>query len=57
MVRVDREGLELAILNLLDNAMKYSGESRWIHLKLVKEDSDAVIQVTDGGLGIDPREQ
>jgi len=56
-VRVDRDGLEQAILNLLDNAMKYSGDSRRIDLKLMKKDTHAVIQVTDRGLGIDPKDQ
>jgi signal transduction histidine kinase len=56
-VSVDRDGLEQAILNLLDNAMKYSGDSRRIHLKLGAEDTNAVIRVADRGLGIDPRDQ
>ncbi len=56
-VRIDRDGLEQAILNLLDNALKYSGDSRRIDLRLRKEDTHAVIQVTDRGLGIDPRYQ
>lgn len=56
-VRVDRDGLEQAILNLLDNAMKYSGDSRRIDLCLKKEDTHAVIQVKDYGLGIDPKDQ
>jgi len=56
-VRVDRDALEQAILNLLNNAMKYSGESREIDLRLQRKDDQALIQVTDRGVGIDPREQ
>jgi len=56
-VTVDRDGLEQAILNLLDNAMKYSGNSRHIDLKLRREDTQAIIQVKDRGLGIDPKDQ
>jgi signal transduction histidine kinase len=56
-VQVDRDGLEQAILNLLSNAMKYSGDSRQINLTLRKEDSHAVIQVADHGVGIEPKEQ
>lgn len=56
-VRVDRDALEQAILNLLNNAMKYSGDSRDIELRLQRKDGHAVIQVVDQGVGIDPKEQ
>jgi signal transduction histidine kinase len=56
-VRVDKDALEQAILNLLNNAMKYSGESREIGLWLQRKDDQALIQVIDRGVGIDPREQ
>jgi signal transduction histidine kinase len=56
-VRVDKDALEQAILNLLNNAMKYSGESHEIGLRLQRKDDQALIQVTDRGVGIDPREQ
>jgi signal transduction histidine kinase len=56
-VRVDRDALEQAILNLLHNALKYSGESRDIDLRLERKGEQAVIQVIDRGIGIDPKEQ
>jgi len=56
-VRVDRDALEQAILNLLHNAMKYSGDSRDIELRLQKKDGHAMIQVVDQGVGINPKEQ
>ncbi len=56
-IRVDRDALEQAILNLLHNAMKYSGESREIDLRLQRKDAYALIQVIDRGIGIDSREQ
>jgi signal transduction histidine kinase len=56
-VRVDPDAIEQAILNLLTNAMKYSGESREIELKLQRQDRRAVIQVTDRGVGIPAKEQ
>lgn len=55
-VRVDRDAIEQAILNLLANAMKYSGESRDIDLSLRSEGGEAVIEVSDQGVGIDPVE-
>jgi signal transduction histidine kinase len=54
---VDRDAIEQAILNLLANAMKYSGESRNIDLRLRRADSKAVIEVADHGVGIDLEEQ
>jgi len=56
-VRVDRDAIEQAILNLLHNAMKYLGASRDIDLRLQKKGSHALIQVVDRGVGIDPREK
>ena len=56
-VNVDRDAIEQAILNLLANAMKYSGESRDIELRLGKVDNEAVIEVVDRGVGIAPEEQ
>ncbi len=56
-VRADHDALEQAVLNLLTNAMKYSGESRRIELALAGENGDAVIRVTDHGVGIAPEEQ
>jgi len=57
MVDVDRDAIEQAILNLLANAMKYSGDARVIDLKLERADSQAVITVVDRGFGVDPEEQ
>jgi signal transduction histidine kinase len=55
-VRVDADAIEQAVLNLLTNAMKYSGESREIDLHLRRQDGRAVIEVLDKGVGI-PREE
>ena len=56
-VRIDESAISQALLNLLDNAVKYSGSSRDI-LVTVAGTSDAVaIEVEDHGLGIDASEQ
>jgi signal transduction histidine kinase len=55
--RVDRDAIEQAILNLLANAMKYAGESSAIELRLRRSDGQAVIEVTDRGIGIELAEQ
>ena len=56
-VQGDADALEQAVLNLLTNAMKYSGESREIGLRLRHESSEAVVEVTDHGVGIVAGEQ
>ncbi len=54
---VDADALEQAILNLLTNAVKYSGASREIDLSLRSQNGHAVIEVTDRGIGIPASEQ
>jgi signal transduction histidine kinase len=56
-VAVDRDALQQAILNLLTNAMKYSGEKREIELRLRAEGQAALIEVSDHGIGISEKEQ
>jgi signal transduction histidine kinase len=51
-IQADRDALEQAVLNLLHNAMKYSGESREIQLKLHRNGNMVQVDVTDHGIGI-----
>jgi signal transduction histidine kinase len=56
-LRADADAIQQAILNLLTNAMKYSGDAREIDLRLSARNGDAVIEVADHGLGMAPDEQ
>jgi signal transduction histidine kinase len=56
-VHGDPDALEQAILNLLANALKYSGNARKIELRLVRDGAHAVIAVRDWGIGIEPADQ
>jgi signal transduction histidine kinase len=56
-VHVDRDAIEQAVLNLLSNAMKYSGDSRTIGLRILRENDRAVVKVIDAGIGIDPKDR
>ncbi|MDQ3012045.1 MAG: HAMP domain-containing histidine kinase, partial [Acidobacteriota bacterium] len=60
IVSADADSLVRAVQNLLSNAMKYSGDSRWISLSLetLKTDrgNEVQIKVSDRGLGIAPSE-
>jgi signal transduction histidine kinase len=55
--KVDRDAIEQAILNLLANAVKYSGDARTIGLELARANGEAQIRVVDRGVGISPEEQ
>jgi signal transduction histidine kinase len=55
-VRADREALTQAILNLLGNAMKYSGDSRAIEMRTGTRTDEAFVDVVDHGIGI-PRDE
>jgi signal transduction histidine kinase len=53
----DAEALEQAILNLLGNAMKYSGTARRIEMRMGSAMAEAFVDVVDHGIGISREEQ
>jgi signal transduction histidine kinase len=56
-VRFDSGALSQAVVNLLDNAVKYSGESREIAVRLGAENGYVAFEVEDHGLGIPASER
>jgi signal transduction histidine kinase len=52
----DADALEHALLNLLGNAMKYSGAARSIEMRVGSAEREAFVDVVDHGIGI-PREE
>jgi signal transduction histidine kinase len=56
-VMVDCDAAEQALENILSNAMKYSGESRDIEVKVGKASGHVCVSVSDHGIGIARREQ
>lgn len=56
-VSADPDALTQALLNLMDNAIKYSPREKHLKVALGREDGQAVISVQDRGIGIPPREQ
>jgi signal transduction histidine kinase len=56
---MDSNAISQAFMNLLDNAVKYSGDSKEITVRLDKRDEYITISVTDHGIGIsrDEREK
>jgi len=55
--RFDRDAIAEALLNLLDNATKYSGDSRQIRVTVEREDRAMCLSVEDWGIGIPKDEQ
>ena len=53
----DADALEQAILNLVDNAVKYSGQAKWVRIGLWSRDHAVFLRVSDGGIGIPEAEQ
>jgi signal transduction histidine kinase len=56
-ILADTDAMQQALLNLLTNAMKYSGSSRRIEVSLSRRGAQAVVAVTDYGLGIPAHDQ
>jgi len=53
VARINPELFEQAVVNLLDNAIKYSDESATIQVKAAQIDTEIIISVTDHGCGIE----
>lgn len=53
----DADALTAVLVNLLDNALKYSGPEPVIRLNVSASGADVLFEVSDRGPGISPREQ
>ncbi|RPH37690.1 ATP-binding protein [bacterium] len=51
-VKGDAESISEAVINLIDNAIKYSGESKYLAIATGKTDGVQYIEVEDHGIGI-----
>lgn len=56
-VKVDSEAVSEALINLIDNAVKYSAESKEVTLKTLSADGNVIIEVSDKGIGIAQEDQ
>ena len=55
-VNVDRLALSQVLINLLDNAIKYSGDAKRIEVRAFAENQHLTIAVQDHGIGIAKKE-
>src|SRR6185295_10232483 len=56
-VKVDREAIARALVNLVNNALKYSENEKFLGVRLYREQSVLKLEVSDRGIGIDRNEQ
>jgi two-component system phosphate regulon sensor histidine kinase PhoR len=54
--RLDERALHLLLFNLLDNAVKYAADSEVVTVRVRQERRGLVLEVEDGGPGIDPED-
>jgi signal transduction histidine kinase len=57
LVEADQEALSQALLNLMNNAIKYSSDDKWVRLEVGQVDGRLAIAVSDHGIGIPKSEQ
>jgi signal transduction histidine kinase len=56
-VHVDREAIARALVNLVNNALKYSGDEKFLGVNLYRANGVLKLEVVDRGIGIARREQ
>jgi signal transduction histidine kinase len=56
-VNVDREAIARSLLNLINNALKYSKDKKYIGVNLYRANGGVKLEVQDHGIGISPAEQ
>lgn len=56
-VRVDREAIARSLLNLVNNALKYSQQEKYLGVKLYRDNGALKLEVIDRGIGIPRGEQ
>jgi signal transduction histidine kinase len=56
-LRVDREAMARSLLNLVNNALKYSQDRKYIGVNLYRDNGSVKLEVVDQGIGIPDQEQ
>jgi signal transduction histidine kinase len=56
-LRVDREAMARSLVNLVNNALKYSADRKYLEVNLYRKDGSVNLEVIDHGIGIPHQEQ
>ncbi len=54
LIHVDPVLMEQVLVNILDNALKYTARDGKIALQAIRKDGDLIIRISDNGVGIPP---
>ena len=55
--RIDERALQLVVINLVDNALKYAPDGETIAIKTAREGAVIAVRVTDQGPGVPPEDR
>jgi len=55
--RIDERAIQLAVINLLDNALKYARGSEVVTVRVTRENGSVVVRVVDRGPGVPPEDR
>ena len=56
-LKVDREAMARSLLNLVNNALKYSQDQKYLGVNLFRDNGSVKLEVVDHGIGIPENEQ
>jgi signal transduction histidine kinase len=56
-LQVDREAIARSLLNLVNNAVKYSSDEKYLGVRLYRQNGSVNLEVVDHGIGIAANEQ
>jgi signal transduction histidine kinase len=56
LITIDHEKIEMALENIIDNAIKYSKPRGVVQVKVILKEQEIIISVKDSGIGILPSE-
>lgn len=57
VARLDDRAVGLAVINLVDNALKYGGGTKTVTVRVTRRGRDVVVSVIDQGPGVPPEER
>ena len=54
---IDNEALQRILKNLIDNAIRHSGDGKYLSLRLTTSNGNSIIEIEDHGNGMSPQQQ
>ena len=57
ILNLDRDAIKQALINLVDNAIKYSTDKREVEIRIIDHQGEVQVRVRDWGIGIPPQDR